>query len=104
MFLKKEIKLFLFAFLFSYLPLLQPVKARDLFNKHEALVEQRSENKKSTYVTYKTDPEHYDVPGNASRTCGPGYNPMSKRHRRNHRYKRPHVHPNVPWRKGCEKE
>lgn len=55
----------------------------------------------STYVTYKTDPEHYDVPGNASRTCGKGYNPMNKQHRRNHRYKRAHVHPNAPWRPGC---
>ncbi len=55
----------------------------------------------SRYVTYETDPEHYDVPGNASRTCGKGYNPMNKQHRRNHRYKRPHVHPNIPWRPGC---
>ena len=55
----------------------------------------------STYVTYETDPEHYDVPGNASRTCGKGYNPMNKQHRRNHRNKRPHVHPKAPWRPGC---
>ncbi len=56
----------------------------------------------STYVTDKTDPEHYDVAGNATRTCGKGHNPMNKQHRRNHRYKRPHFHPFAPWRPGCE--
>lgn len=66
----------------------------------EFLVEQRS-GEQSTYVTYKTDPEHYDVTGNATRTCGPGYNPMNKQHRRNHQYKRSHSHPYVPWRRNC---
>lgn len=57
----------------------------------------------NTYVTYRTDPEHYDVAGNATRTCGKGYNPMNKRHRRNHQYRRPHFHPYVPWRPFCAK-
>lgn len=55
----------------------------------------------SSYVSYRTDPHHYNIAGNATRTCGKGYNPMSKQHRRAHQYKRSHSHPYVPWRPGC---
>ncbi len=54
----------------------------------------------STYVTPQNNPEHF-LRYNASRTCGIGYNPMTKHHRRNHRYRRPHTHIYTPWYQGC---
>ncbi|GJM01353.1 MAG: hypothetical protein DHS20C07_30320 [Methyloligella sp.] len=90
------------AILFFQISTLGYVQAHE---RHSEFMMDRNNTKhnyNSTYVTYKTNPYHYNIAGNASRTCGKGYNPMSKQHRRNHRYKRPHVHPNVPWRPGCK--
>ncbi|MGH1407393.1 MAG: hypothetical protein ACRBBJ_12630 [Rhodomicrobiaceae bacterium] len=87
------------AMLFILLQLLAPTQAK----ANIYFIEFSSEQKNSTFVTYQTDPDHYDVAGNATRTCGSGYNPMDKRHSQNHQYKRPHTHPYVPWRQGCEK-
>jgi hypothetical protein len=56
----------------------------------------------SRYVTPQSNPEHF-LRYNASRTCGNGYNPMTKHHRRNHRCRRAHTHPSMPWYPGCSK-
>ncbi len=53
-----------------------------------------------TFVTPKSNPEHF-LRFNASRTCGKGFNPMDKRHRNHHRFKRAHGHIYPPWRPGC---
>lgn len=88
------------AMLFVLFPLLVPAET----NARTVLIEYTSGQNNSTFVSYRTDPEHYDVAGNATRTCGPGYNPMDKRHRENHQYKRPHSHAYAPWRQGCKKK
>ncbi len=56
----------------------------------------------STYVSQSTNPEHF-LRYNASRTCGDGHNSMTKQHRRNHQYRRPHTHIYTPWHEGCSK-
>ncbi len=96
--LRKFIKAIV-GILFLQITILEFAQAHD---RQDGIMMDRSSVKhKSTFVTYETNPEHYDIAGNATRTCGKGYNPMSKQHRRHHRFKNPHSHPYVPWRPGC---
>ena len=54
-----------------------------------------------TYVTPRRNPEHF-LRFNATRTCGKGYNAMTKQHRRNHRFRRAHTHVYPPWTTECQ--
>ncbi len=101
MIIARKFILFAVTVLLIHFPLFENGNAKDRFQNRELFMEQRSEKQKSTYVTYKTNPDHYNVAGNATRTCGPGYNPMSKQHRQNHQYRRPHSHPYAPWLPSC---
>lgn len=101
MIIAKKITLFTATLFILQSSLFSHTKAVAQFHDGEFLMEQQIVGQQSTYVTYRTDPEHYDVAGNATRTCGPGYNPMDRQHRKNHQYKRPHSHPYVPWRPTC---
>lgn len=89
------------AFLAAYLSILvMSLFVVNTSNAHENMnMNEPAFNSK--YVTPRKNPEHF-LRYNASRTCGKGYNAMTKQHRRNHRFRRAHTHLSSPWSSECQ--